>query len=142
MATCKGGIASRKEDLGFDDIENLKTSLLGTDDSTFCDNVTYKDLSEISLQAVTNNVTDFIEFMFNLNSSNKGFFTKSFNADMRLLNKAKDICEHDLLEYTKQGLGKKLEELNAWGIGTDSEIEETLFFYPLVPILNQLGSKL
>ncbi len=142
LATCKGGIASRKEDLGFDDIEDLKISLLGTDEKTFCEGVKYNDLNDDSLRAVTQSVCDFINFMFDLNIENKNFFTRNFNADQSYLKKAKDICLKDLLEYTKQGKERKLEELNTWGMGADSEIEETLFFYPLVPILNQLGSKL
>lgn len=142
LATCKGGIASRKEEFRFEEVDDLKTSLLGTDDYTFAEGIKYKNLSEEVLKKVANSVAEFIEFIFKLDSENRNFYLNYFNADRRFLTKAKDICLRSLLEYTKQGLAKKKEELDTWGLDDESEVEETLFFYPLVPILNLLGSKL
>ena len=34
---------------------------------------------------------------------------------------------------------RKQKDLDAWGSGKDVEIEETLFFYPLVAVLNRLA---
>ena len=140
LSTCKGGISSRKDNLSFDDVEGLKASLLGTDNRRFINDSKYVDLSSDELVKVASNVKAFIDFIFNLDVENKGFFAKCFNSDQKSLNKAKDICQRDLLEYTKQGLNKKFEELESWGLDKSTEIEETLFFYPLVPILNKLAS--
>lgn len=142
LATCKGGIASRKDEFRFEEVEDLKTSLLGADDTTFTDGMKYKDVTENVLNNVACKVAEYIDFIFNLSSDNKNFYTNNFNADLRFEAKAKEICLHDLLEFTKQGLEKKKEELNSWGLGDEAEVEETLFFYPLVPLLNLLGSKL
>ena len=142
LATCKGGVASRKEEFGFEEVDDLKLSLLGTDDFTFAEGMKYKDLSDDVLKRVANSVAEFIEFIFRLDSDNKNFYLNYFNADRRFMVKAKEMCSHGLLEYTKQGLAKKKEELESWGLDNESEVEETLFFYPLVPILNLLSSKL
>jgi len=142
LATCKGGVASRIEDFKFEEVDGLKSSLLGTDDTTFAEGVKYKDLTDDVLNKVANSVAEFIDFIFSLDSENKNFYLNYFNADRRFMTKAKDICLHGLLEYAKQGLAKKKEELESWGLNEESEVEETLFFYPLVPILNLLGSKL
>ena len=38
-----------------------------------------------------------------------------------------------------EGLEKKNDELKAWGAGDDADIEETLFFYPIVAMLSNLA---
>ena len=89
-----------------------------------------------------NHVAQFLEFIFAINSENKNFFVNNLAADAGLVRKVKDICNSDLVEYTKQGLEKKYEELNSWGADGETEIEETLFFYPIVAMLSNLARQI
>lgn len=141
LATCKGGIAHRNN-LTFEDIENIKVSLLGTNETTFAEGYLYKQIQKDEINLVANHVAQFIEFIFAINSENKNFFVNNLAADAGLVRKVKDICNSDLVEYTKQGLEKKYEELNSWGADGETEIEETLFFYPIVAMLSNLARQI
>jgi len=141
LATCKGGIAHRNN-LSFEDIEDIKVSLLGTDCVEMSDGYTYKQIQAAQIQSVANHVARFIDFIFEINSENKNFFVTNLAADAGLVSTVKDICNSDLLEYTKQGLEKKYEELESWGANGDAEVEETLFFYPIVAMLSNLARQI
>lgn len=141
LATCKGGIAHRNN-LTFEDVEDIKVSLLGIDKSTISEGFQYKHIQGEQMQNVANHVSEFINFIFAINSENKNFFVNNLAADAGLVNKVKELCNQDLLEYTKQGMEKKLEELASWGASVDTEIEETLFFYPIVAMLSNLARKI
>nr|QRW40011.1 hypothetical protein [bacterium]QRW40343.1 hypothetical protein [bacterium]QRW40518.1 hypothetical protein [bacterium]QRW40566.1 hypothetical protein [bacterium] len=141
LATCKGGIAHRNN-LSFEAIEDIKVSLLGTDCVEMSDGYTYKQIQTEQIQSVANHVAKFIDFIFEINSENKNFFVTNLSADAGLVSKVKDICNSDLLEYTKQGLEKKYEELESWGANGDAEVEETLFFYPIVAMLSNLARQI
>ena len=141
LATCKGGI-SCKENLTYDKIEELKSSLLGTDDVKFTNDYHYDMIKSEDINAVANKVSEFIDFLFAINDENKNFFVDSLATDASVIRNVKEICKEDLVEYTKQGLEKKLDEIKSWGLGNDSEIEETLFFYPIVAMLSNLARKI
>lgn len=141
LATCKGGIAHRNN-LTFEDVEDIKVSLLGTNTTAFSDGYLYKQIQSTEIEAVASHVAQFIEFIFAINSENKNFFVTNLAADAGLVNKVKAICNSDLVEYTKQGLEKKYEELESWGASGDAEIEETLFFYPIVAMLSNLARQI
>lgn len=141
LATCKGGIAM-KENLSFDEVEELKKSLLGTDKDTFAKGIKYDSIKLPELQKVAAQVSECIDFLFEINDENKNFFVNSLAADASHIKSVKSICKEDLVEYTKQGLAKKIEELKAWGASEDTEIEETLFFYPFVAMLSNLARKI
>ena len=141
LATCKGGIAHRNN-LTFEDIEVIKVSLLGTNTTEFSDGYHYKQIQTTEIESVAKHVAQFIEFIFAINSDNKNFFVTNLAADAGLVNKVKAICNSDLVEYTKQGLEKKYEELESWGASGDAEIEETLFFYPIVAMLSNLARQI
>ena len=137
LATCKGGIAV-KNPIAFDDLDELKMSLLGTDDSTMASETKYSALSEEHLESVAAIVSGFIEELFEIGKE-KSLFTNLFNASRKYHDNAKACCQKELVEYTKQGLQAKRKELEAWGTGDDVEIEETMFFYPLVAVINRLA---
>ena len=141
LATCKGGI-SAKENLSFEQIRELKTSLLGIDNSTVASDFRYDEIGNNEIASIAAGVSKFIDFLFEVNDENGNFFVDSFSADASVIRKVKAICNEDLVEYTKQGLSKKIEELAAWGTGKDSVIEETLFFYPIVAMLSNLARKI
>lgn len=141
LATCKGGI-SCKDNLSYDEIDELMTSLLGTDHTSFTTGRHYNEITSNDIQLVADHVSEFIDFLFTINDENKNFFVDSFAADASIIKTVKDICKDDLVEYTKQGLEKKNDELKAWGAGDDADIEETLFFYPIVAMLSNLARKI
>ena len=141
LATCKGGIVN-KDKQTFDQIQELKKSLLGVDGSTMSEGLTYTKIDENTKKDVANQVSEYIDFIFSINSENKNFFINDLAADSGSLEKARKICKTDLIEYTKQGFDNKMEELKSWGLDADAEIEETLFFYPLVAILSKLAREI
>ena len=141
LATCKGGI-SAKENLSFEQIRELKTSLLGIDNSTVASDFRYDEIGNNEIASIAALVSKFTDFLSAVNDENGNFFVDSFSADASVIRKVKAICNEDLVEYTKQGLSKKIDELAAWGTGKDSVIEETLFFYPIVAMLSNLARKI
>lgn len=141
LATCKGGITYRNN-LTFEAVDNIKVSLLGTNSYELTHGYQYKQIQAEQIQSIADHVSKFIEFIFEINSANKNFFVNNLAADASLVSKVKEICNSDLLEYTKQGLEQKYEELESWGANGEAEIEETLFFYPIVAMLSNLARQI
>ena len=143
LATCKGGIAYN-QDLEFDDVNNLKTSLLGVDSSTFVNGVTYKQLqsNDQIVEGVAKAVEEFIDFLFEINNENKSYFANVLGVDAPLAKEVQEICKSNLLINTKMGRDAMIEEIQSWNADIDSEVEETAFFYPIVPMLSKLASKI
>ena len=141
LATCKGGI-NQNDNLSYDEIKELRTSLLGTDTSTFAGTQNYNSIGKAEKEKIALQVESFIDFLFDLDKENGTFFAEYFIADRTVGKKVKETCKLELVEYTTQGYNKKLEELEKWGQDAEAEIEETMFFYPIVPMLNQLAKML
>lgn len=141
LATCKGGL-SCNEALNYDEVENLMTSLLGVDQNAFTAGKHYNEISDSDIQSVASHISDFVDFLFSVNDDNRNFFVDCFGADASIIRNVKGICKEDLIEFTKQGLEKKNNELKQWGAGDDADIEETLFFYPIVAMLSNLARKI
>ena len=141
LATCKGGIA-QKSNLSFDKVEELRTSLLGTDTTTFAEGQKYKSIGRQEYEEIAKRVEQFIDFLFELNQENNNFFVNNFVVDGTVGESVKKTCKLDLAEYTTQGYNNKLEELSKWGQNAEAEIEETMFFYPIVPMMNRLAKML
>lgn len=138
-STCKGGILN-PEPQDFDNIENIKCSLLGINSSEFTAKSPIDSVNEKILQQVVGEVDKFIDFVFTMNRENDGFFVKKFNADARISEDVRDICRRNLMEYAKQGLDNRVSELRNWG--AEERVEETLFFMPIVGLLNNLAREL
>lgn len=141
LATCKGGILNKSAQT-FSQIHALKKSLLGVDGTTMSEGLTYDKIDDNCKKDVANQVDEYIDFIFSINSENSNFFTNDLGADYGSLEVAKKICKTDLFEFTKQGFEHKMDELNSWGLGTNTDVEETLFFYPLVAILSKLAREI
>ena len=138
-STCKGGILN-PEPQNFDNIENIKCALLGINDSEFIDKRPLDSVDEKLLQQVVGEVDRFVDFIFALNQSNDSFFVKKFNADAKIAGVVRDICRKNLMEYAKQGVENRTSELRSWG--AEEQIDETLFFMPIVGMLNNLAREL
>ena len=133
-STCKGGIILtpfQSQDYG--EIKDMKTILIGTDDQTFADaQMTYNDVRNSDLDSVVHVIKEFIEFTFNLDK--KFSFYDNFDVDRSIMNRVKDLCYRDIKTYLENGLAIKKSEIAQ--DGADDNLEETLFFYPLVGIIN------
>ena len=137
-STCKGGIISFKS-RDYSGIKNMKITLIGTDDKRFADeHMTYNDISDADLKSVVTEIKRYIEFVFNLDK--KFSFYDNFDIDRSIMSKVKDLCCKDIKTYLDNGLNNKKTEISQ--DGADDYLEETLFFYPLVGILNAVVRKI
>lgn len=141
LATSKGGIYYDGS-LSFDDVENMRYSLLGTDGTTSVAGMTYNQVNnEETIRKVSQSVGNFIDDLFSVENINK-ILVDSLGADASLFSKIPSLCKKNLEEYTKQGLKAKLDELKGWGVEPTAPVEETMFFYPVVAMLNYLAREI
>lgn len=133
-STCKGGIIMspfRSQD--YSEIKDMKTILIGADCKTFAnEQMRYDNLSETMLAKVVESTRSFIDFAFNLNK--KFSFYDNFDIDCSIMDEVKNLCYRDIKTYLDNGISIKKNEIMQ--DGADDNIEETLFFYPLVGIIN------
>ena len=133
-ATCKGGICSPISQ-SYESIDNIKATLIGIDDAKFADSSTkYVTITPENLDSIVNETKKFIEFAFSLNEEFP--FSKKFGATGGNLDLAKSLSLKDIKKHLMDGLDKKQDELKQ--TDRNQPIEETLFFYPLIGILNTL----
>jgi hypothetical protein len=154
-ATCKGGIL-HPDSQDFDRIDQIKCTMVGHDLEAFitdkaCYSVTTPDTQKKIVQAVI----EFINFIFELDVNNDNFFNKKFDVDAGIGAFVREIClnKQDLEEYLSLGLDRKYEELagkpkeritseELRRLKESNKIEETLFFYPLIGMLNKLAREI
>ncbi|CAN1578696.1 hypothetical protein MCERE19_04388 [Spirosomataceae bacterium] len=132
--TCKGGLMLNAEDLAID-IRTIKvthTCLNGVE------KLTYEQLDDTAKANIANYVGEFNKFFFNLNAQFS--FADYFNITAKSMEIFKDELSKHIRDYLEEGLefNKKLDEIAT----DDKEIEETLFFYPLIGAINNLSTHL
>lgn len=132
--TCKGGLMLNAEDLAIDirTIKATHTCLNGVE------KLTYEQLDETAKANIANYVGEFNNFFFNLNAQFS--FADYFNVTAKSMEIFKDELSKHLRDYLEEGLefNKKLDEIAT----DDKEIEETLFFYPIIGAINNLSNHL
>ena len=131
--TCKGGLML-PEDMSID-IESIKvthTCIPGIK------TLTYERLDDINKASIVNYVNDFNSFFLELNS--KYSFVDYFNASPKSIDVFKSELNKHIRDYLEDGLeyNKKMDEISS----DDKELEETLFFYPVIGALNYLSNQL
>jgi hypothetical protein len=134
--TCKGGLMLDPEDLAFD-VRDIKSTLTCVE-SKGIDKLTYDLLNEKTKVDIVSYVNKFNSFFLNLN--NQFNFNDYFNVSEKSMEVFKEELNKHLRDYLEEGLefNKKLDN-----VGTeDKELEETLFFYPLIGAINNLSSHL
>ena len=140
-ATCKGGIINPVSQ-DFDKVDDIKCSLLGIDVSTLIDSkLTYDQISKSDVVLLANEIDSFVDFIFKLNDENKNFFVKKFGANANKLSLAKEICKKDLISFANEGVELRRKEIEISKTETN-QVEETMFFYPLIGVLNSLSREL
>lgn len=132
--TCKGGLMLNAQDLAID-ISTIKAThscLNGVE------KLTYNQIDENVKVNIANYVVEFNNFFFKINTQFS--FAEYFNVSAESIEIFKVESNKHLRDYLEEGLefNKKLDE-----IATDNkEIEETLFFYPLIGAINNITSHL
>jgi hypothetical protein len=134
--TCKGGLLSETNI----DIEEIKTVLIGDKENTLIPATTlnYTEVNnEAKLKSIVDEVKTFIDLVFGLHTEFN--LTKNFGVNPAKIEDYKIILKEDLMQYLKSGLENKTQELSG---NTNINVEEPLFFYPLVGSLNKLAFKI
>ena len=102
---------------------------------------TYKDIeSLLNLNDNEIDVTetiDFFDFIFG-ELNNEFDFNNKFGVEWNSLEIAKELCYRDLANYMKNGIESKLDEVD----NKNHNVKETLFFYPIIGVLNAIESKI
>jgi hypothetical protein len=134
--TCKGGLMLDTEDLAFD-VRDIKSTLTCVEGNGI-DKLTYEQLDDKTKVDIVSYVNKFNLFFLNLN--NQFNFNDYFNVSEKSMEIFKEELNKHLRDYLEEGLefNKKLDN-----VGTeDKELEESLFFYPLIGAINNLSSHL
>ena len=133
--TCKGGLLSDTDV----DIDNIKKVLLGTGQHIIIPekSVTYPEIDDRTLSRVLNEVEHFIDVLFDVHREYN--FSHHFGVNPMHLDNYRRWLKSDLMEYLKSGHQMKLDELAG---NQNVDVGETLFFYPLVGVLNRLAYKI
>lgn len=134
--TCKGGLMLNPDDLAID-IRAIKATLTCVEQNGI-DKLTYDKLNDGIKGDIAKYVSNFNSFFLKLNSDYN--FSDYFNVSERALEIFKDELNKHLRDYLEEGLeyNKKLDEAAT----DEKEIEETLFFYPLIGTINNLSKQL
>ena len=77
------------------------------------------------------------QLFFDLNK--KFSYVEKFDAERSKWEIVQKYCQRDIKSYLKNGINSKMEEIEQ--TGAEPKIEETLFFYPLVGILNMVAQE-
>ena len=134
--TCKGGLVIPESDLSVDvgALRRVHQPVVGPDEK-----LTYAHLTSEFYDKAEKEVTDFIEFFLD-DLSKKINFTDHFGVSATALDVFGQLARKNIKGYLMQGVddNKRLD-----GITDDKkELEETLFFYPLVSILFDASNEL
>ena len=137
-ATCKGGIMCDKALLihHHNTVNNCKLILKGCDNASFAtDGDTYDMIDDAYIDNVAKQVKEFVDTFFELNKTFK--FSDNFAIDRESVEMAKNVCYRDIDTFVRNGLAMRIKE-----VGKDQPVEETLFFYPIIGIMNALADKI
>lgn len=131
--TCKGGILTKNIQEG-----EVKQWLGGASKTEWDINfktitTQYKDIEESHHSYIIDSVIEFYKLMDNYTEHHD--ITNNFGISLKAYEVFKEMREDQLIDYLKKGIEIKKEEGGA-------QLEESLFFYPLVGMLNRLGNSL
>lgn len=146
IATCKGGIEDQTPQPPAN-LVNIKCVMPGVNMQIDNQEIrTYEDVTRdedaIKTQVI-GSVKDFFEFLFQINDANNNFFVNELNAAPTSYQMVKDFCTGErgyqlLRNSLDMGLRRKLNEVQI----SNTPLEETLFFYPLITLLHDLALEL
>ena len=133
-ATCKGGLFLTQTPR---DVNNVKSVLLGTNKTDLVDSQKYGDVATLYDDIVkeVKSFMDFIALRIPISISLSG----EFGIDQRSIQLAVNSFNKDLRTYIEKGVNLKLDSKD---VSKDDIIEESLFFYPIVGVLNDLSEQI
>jgi hypothetical protein len=133
--TCKGGLLCDTNITP----ESIQSSLLGDKADTILPLTTlkYSDVDDKILNDVVEEFSYFTKTFFEINDDYN--FAKQFTLSSSTLDNLKGTINSEILKDLKIGLNAKKVELKN---NPNSKVEETLFFYPLVGIINKQANKI
>lgn len=141
IATCKGGIEVPKAQ-PYDSINDIKTIFTG---NGFEDEneprLTYGQITPEIKKQVVQAVKDYLQFLFDLHKNNGDFLFNNLGGDPDTFGRVREICLGDegeqlLSDSLIKGLQNKKDVDK---VSDETDLEETLFFYPLVGLLHKLA---
>lgn len=135
-ATAKGGLEATNEQAI---VSPELIVLMGSDNQTFASNETFDTITDEQKNAIIKNVKDFIRFIPTLNT--KQTLGNIYNLDVKIFDDVIGICEKNLDGYLDLGIDK-VKKLLSQDTTKTNDITESLFFYPIVGMLNNLAQEL
>ena len=138
-ATCKGGILTSSNDVNFDP-DTLKFNLLGVDSDKTIDNYRYIDVNDGIINSVVARVESMIDYI--LSPEKIDFYIKNFGVNQGKSSIINELCKIRLKEYAKSALDARKDELQTWNADETCKLEETLFFFPVIGMLNNLAREM
>lgn len=130
-ATCKGGLFLANEP---SNIKEAKAVLLADD---LIVDQTYKDAADL-YENVVDEVKNFSNFLV-LKLPREVSLNGDFGIDPSVLSLVRDCFNENLYTFIEKGVNSKIA---SGEVGLEDKIEETLFFYPIIGVMNSLSDKI
>ncbi|MGM9799848.1 MAG: hypothetical protein ACI30M_04105 [Muribaculaceae bacterium] len=139
-ATCKGGLFLDNEP----ELDDAKSVLLGDNSLALVSNETYSSIGEELYKKVEEEVINFMDLIViklpNPLIPNHVSLSQEFGIDeINFKRLAKESFNKNLRTYVEKGISLKLDSKDV--VEADI-IEETLFFYPIIGVINDLSEKI
>lgn len=131
IITAKGALKTTFEG----DIENLIHTQLGANSGKADDKINFDSIDSKLISEVEFNVNSFLDLVLNLNSEMN--YEKSFGISGKSIETLKIVRTEDLKSFIIQGIEEAEEDAG----GKMATVEQTLFFFPLIGLLNRLASE-
>lgn len=136
----KGALKMKADVDSMNKIEDkIKITLSGTAEDILIpeSSLKYDEIQEDRIiDAVIKETNIFFDKFFKWN--NQYNFYKNFGINQYVIENAKLYVREDLRTYLKDGINNKLKNI----INKNEDIEETLFFYPIIGVINKLAYKI
>lgn len=135
--SCKGALQIHSNQAV--SVDEIKTVLLGTSDDILIPETqkNYKDLDNSVENSIVEEYENFIDRIFDLNKELS--FKNYFGINPSHLDTYRIFLKENALDDLKSGIAEKKKELDN---DLEVNLEETLFFYPLIGGLNNLAYKI
>ncbi len=133
-ATCKGGLFLGSQATS---VSGAKTVLLGIDNSTLVTTQKYVDATLIS-KDIVKEVKKFMDFI-TLRLPRVISLNNEFGIDKDSISLAVSCFNKDIGTYIEKGVNLKLDSKD---VSQEDTIEETLFFYPIIGVINDLSEQI
>jgi hypothetical protein len=134
--TCKGGLMLNAEDMSID-LNSIKSTLTCLE-SKGINHLKYEDLNDKNKEEITKYVEGFNSFFHDMNK--KYSFTDHLNISVKSLEVFEEEVNKHLRDFLEEGIeyNRKIDDANV----DYKDIEESLFFYPIIGVINNLSSSL